>query len=107
MPEFDEDRYSAYIENLNNTDKTPLERFLEGKDLLTNDLEMPSLEMIPEIGKAMDLLLETGAKFSRMTGSGSAVFAMYDSEEARDAAYKTIKESPAISGCDVFVSKTI
>ena len=107
LPEFDEDRYSAYIENLNNTDKTPLERFLEGKDLLTNDLEMPSLEMIPEIGKAMDLLLETGAKFSRMTGSGSAVFAMYDSEEARDAAYKTIKESPAISGCDVFVSKTI
>ena len=107
LPEFDEDRYSAFIENLNNTDKTPLERFLEGKDLLTNDLEMPSLEMIPEIGKAMDLLLETGAKFSRMTGSGSAVFAMYDSEEARDAAYKTIKESPAISGCDVFVSKTI
>ena len=99
--------YSAYIENLNNTDKTPLERFLEGEDLLTNDLEMPSLEMIPEIGKAMDLLLETGAKFSRMTGSGSAVFAMYDSEEARDAAYKTIKECPAISGCDVFVSKTI
>ena len=100
-------RYSAYIENLKNTDKTPLERFLEGKDLLTNDLEMPSLEMIPEIGKAMEVLSETGAEFSRMTGSGSAVFAMYDSEDARDAAYKTIKEAPELSGCDVFVSKTI
>jgi len=107
LPEFDEERYSAFIENLDNEDKTPLERFLEGKDLLTNDLEMPSVEMIPEISKAIDLLLESGAKFSRMTGSGSAVFAMYDSEDARDAAYKTIKEAPGLSGCDVFVSKTI
>ena len=107
MPEFDEVRYSAFIENLKNTDKTPLERFLEGKDLLTNDLEMPSLEMIPEIGKAMEVLSETGAKFSRMTGSGSAVFAMYDSEDARDAAYKAVKDNPELSGCDVFVSNTI
>ncbi|MCR5327801.1 MAG: 4-(cytidine 5'-diphospho)-2-C-methyl-D-erythritol kinase [Saccharofermentans sp.] len=107
LPEFDEERYSAFINNLNNEDKTPLVRFLEGSDLLTNDLEMPSVESVPEIKKAIDLLLETGAKYSRMTGSGSAVFAMYDSEEARDAAYKNIKESPEISGCDVFVANTI
>ena len=107
LPEFDEDRYSAFIENLNNEDKTPLERFLEGKDLLTNDLEMPSVEMVPKIKEAMEMLLESGAEFSRMTGSGSAVFAMYDSEESRDAAYKSIKERPELSGCDVFVSNTI
>lgn len=55
----------------------------------------------------MELLLKTGARYSRMTGSGSAVFAMYDSEEARDAAYKAVKEEPELSGCDVFVSNTI
>lgn len=107
LPEFDEERYSAFINNLNNEDKTPLVRFLEGSDLLTNDLEMPSVESVPEIKKAIEQLLETGAKYSRMTGSGSAVFAMYDSEEARDAAYKNIKECPEISGCDVFIANTI
>ena len=107
LPEFDEERYSAFINNLNNEDKTPLVRFLEGSDLLTNDLEMPSVESVPEIKKAIEQLFETGAKYSRMTGSGSAVFAMYDSEEARDAAYKNIKESPEISGCDVFIANTI
>ena len=35
------------------------------------------------------------------------VFAMYDSEEARDGAYKAIKERPELAGCDVFVSNTI
>ena len=107
LPAFDEERYAAYIETLNSEDKEPLERFLEGADLLTNDLEIPSVEFIPEIGKAMELLLKTGARYSRMTGSGSAVFAMYDSEEARDAAYKAVKEEPELSGCDVFVSSTI
>ena len=107
LPEFDEERYSAFINNLNSEDKTPLVRFLEGSDLLTNDLEMPSVESVPEIKKAIEQLLETGAKYSRMTGSGSAVFAMYDSEEARDAAYKNIKESPEISGCDVFIANTV
>ena len=107
LPEFDEDRYNAYMDILGSGDRAPLDRFLEGGDLLTNDLEMPSLEMVPEIGKAIELLLETGAKFSRMTGSGSAVFAMYDSSKTRDAVFKSIKDRPELSGCDVFVANTI
>ena len=107
LPEFDEDRYSAFIEGLNNADKDPLARFLEGSDLLTNDLEIPSMEMLPEINEAREALLATGASFARMTGSGSAVFAMYENEEARDAAYEKIKADPKFSGCDVFSSKTI
>ena len=107
LPEFDEDRYSAFIDGLNNADKDPLARFLEGADLLTNDLEIPSMEMLPEINEAREALLATGASFARMTGSGSAVFAMYENEEARDAAYEKIKADPKFSSCDVFSSKTI
>lgn len=107
LPPFDEDRYGAFIEGLNNTDKSPLERFLEGGDLLTNDLEIPSMEMLPEINEAREVLLATGARFVRMTGSGSAVFAMYENDETRDAAYGKIKADPKFSGCDIFASNTI
>lgn len=107
LPEFDEGRYSAYVSGLNDEDKDPLTRFLEGEDLLTNDLEIPSIEKIPEIGLAIKALLDSGAAFSRMTGSGSAVFAMYENEETRDAAFDKIKNDPEFSGCEVFVSKTI
>lgn len=107
LPEFNEEHYASFIDNLNSEGKAPLARFLEGGDLLTNDLEMPSVEKVPEIENISKVLLESGAKYARMTGSGSAVFAMYDSEEERDAAYKAIKESPELSGCDVFVSNTI
>ena len=107
LPEFDEERYEAFIENLNNEDNTPLERFLEGKDLLTNDLEVPSIEKVSKIGSAINALLNTGAAFSRMTGSGSAVFAMYENEEIRDSAYEKMRNDPEFSDCEVFVSKTI
>ena len=107
LPEFDEDRYENYISNLMSADKAPLDRFLEGDDLLTNDLELPSVESVPEIEAARKALVDTGAKYVRMTGSGSAVFAMYEDEAARDAAYGQIKDDPKFADCDVFASKTI
>jgi 4-diphosphocytidyl-2-C-methyl-D-erythritol kinase len=42
-----------------------------------------------------------------MTGSGSAVFAMYEDDEARDKAYEQIKSDPKFAGCDLFLAKTI
>ena len=107
LPAFDEERYEAYIAGLNSDEKDALSRFLDGGDLLTNDLEIPSEEKVPLIKKVRESLLDTGAKYSRMTGSGSAVFAMYDSVEARDKAYGQIKNDPEFSGCDIFLSKTI
>lgn len=107
LPAFDEDRYEAFIAGINSDEKDALSRFLEGGDLLTNDLEIPSEEKVPLIKKVRESLLGTGAKYSRMTGSGSAVFAMYDSEDARDKAYDQIKNDPEFSGCDIFLSKTI
>ena len=107
LPGFDEERYAAYIENLNNTDKDPLERFIDGAELLANDLEIPSEENVPEIRLIREALLDTGARFSRMTGSGSAVFAMYENEDQRDSACGKIRNDPRFSGFDVFVSKTV
>ena len=107
LPKFDEERYGSYIDSLRSEEKEPLERFLEGGDLLINDLEIPSMESVPEISEVREALLAEGANFARMTGSGSAVFAMYESEEARDSAYEKIKQDPRFEGCDIFVSKTI
>ena len=107
LPEFDEQRYADYIESLKSEEKAPLERFLAGGDLLTNDLEIPSLEMLDDIADAKAALAGTGASFVRMTGSGSAVFAMYDSEDARDKAYEQLKNNPGFKDCDLFVAKTI
>lgn len=107
LPVFDEDRYEAFIAGINSDEKDALSRFLEGGDLLTNDLEIPSEEKVPLIRKVREALLNTGAKYSRMTGSGSAVFAMYDSVEARDKAYDSIKDDPGFDNCDIFLSKTI
>lgn len=107
LPEFDEARYEAYINSLNSSEEDALTRFLKGSDLLTNDLEMPSEEKVPLIRKVREMFLTTGAKFSRMTGSGSAVFAMYESIEARDKAYNQIKADPEFADCDMFKSVTI
>ena len=107
LPVFDEERYEAYIAGLNEGEGDPITRFLKGGELLTNDLEIPSEEKVPLIKKVRETLLSTGARFSRMTGSGSAVFAMYDSIESRDKAYEQIKSVPEFSGCDIFCSKTI
>ena len=107
LPAFDEDRYEAFIAGINSDEKDALSRFLEGGELLTNDLEIPSEEKVPLIRKVRESLLDTGARYSRMTGSGSAVFAMYDSVEARDKAYDRIKDDPEFKDCDIFLSKTI
>ena len=107
LPEFDEARYEAFINSLNEGEDDALVRFLKGSDLLTNDLEMPSEEKVPLIRKVREMLLTTGARFSRMTGSGSAVFAMYDSIEARDKAYDQIKADSEFAGCDMFKSVTV
>lgn len=60
-----------------------------------NDLELAARLVAPEIGEAKDLLAETNARLVRMTGSGSAVFALYDNASlAKRAAAKVAKRRP-------------
>jgi 4-diphosphocytidyl-2-C-methyl-D-erythritol kinase len=58
-------------------------------DLLVNDLETCVVQRYPEIARAKELLLRFGAKASMMSGSGSAVFGLFeDSRTAENAAQR-------------------
>ncbi len=64
-------------------DRGALGEWREGR----NDLEAPARSQVPEIGSVLDWLRSCeGAETVRMSGSGATCFALFDSEEARDAA---------------------
>jgi 4-diphosphocytidyl-2-C-methyl-D-erythritol kinase len=64
-------------------DRGPLGKWSEGR----NDLELPAMNLVPQIGEVLGWLREReGANFVRMSGSGATCFALFDSEDARDAA---------------------
>ena len=51
-----------------------------------NSLEPAAISLLPEVERAMQHLREAGAVMVRMTGSGSAVFGAFASDEAAKAA---------------------
>jgi len=64
-------------------DRGPLDDWREGR----NDLEAPAIALVPQIGSVLAWLgTQSGAEFVRMSGSGATCFALFESEEARDAA---------------------
>jgi len=56
----------------------PLSRVKKACRIWKNDLEAPALLEAPEIGKAFPLMKEFGAVFTAMSGSGSAVFGIFE-----------------------------
>lgn len=61
---------------------------LEGR----NDLDAPALALCPVIGEVIAALEGTKAWLARMSGSGATCFALFDTEEQRDAAKARINE---------------
>lgn len=59
---------------------------------LKNDLERPALERSPLIGEVKTRLLKAGARATLMTGSGSTVFAVFESDAARERARGELSE---------------
>jgi 4-diphosphocytidyl-2-C-methyl-D-erythritol kinase len=60
-----------------------------------NDLELAARLVAPEISEAKDILGDTDARVVRMSGSGSAVFALYETVSlAKRAAAKIKKRRP-------------
>lgn len=52
-----------------------------------NDLQAPAVFLEPEIGVALSAMAATGARLTRMSGSGATVFGLFeDAETAADAA---------------------
>jgi 4-diphosphocytidyl-2-C-methyl-D-erythritol kinase len=56
-----------------------------------NDLEAPAAALAPQVKTVLSwLAVRPGANFTRMSGSGATCFALFDSEEARDAAVEQV-----------------
>ena len=60
------------------------------QSLSHNSLEAPAVSLMPEIGEISEKFRAMGANFVRMTGSGSTVFAAFDTDEQAKAAAKQI-----------------
>jgi 4-diphosphocytidyl-2C-methyl-D-erythritol kinase len=57
---------------------------------LHNDFEAVIFEIKSEIRRAKRALIEAGARGALMSGSGSSVFGIFDSETARDRALNSV-----------------
>jgi 4-diphosphocytidyl-2-C-methyl-D-erythritol kinase len=67
----------------NGNDLGPLDDWRAGR----NDLEAPAKALVPQIETVLAWLgIRPGATFVRMSGSGATCFALFESEDARDAA---------------------
>ena len=70
-------------------DRGPLGEWREGR----NDLEVPAIELVPEIADVFDWLRRCeGATFVRMSGSGATCFALFENEAKRDLAEASVPE---------------
>jgi 4-diphosphocytidyl-2-C-methyl-D-erythritol kinase len=74
---------AAVFAGWDGVDRGPLDDWREGR----NDLETPAISLVPQIGSVLAWLgTQAGAEFVRMSGSGATCFALFENEEARDAA---------------------
>ena len=75
-----------------------LEAIVRGEitaDVMVNDLAPVAIAQFPEIRRLKGLLEDSGARAAQMSGSGGAVFGLFDStEEAESAAIKIRKRAP-------------
>lgn len=60
--------------------------------LLNNDLELPAISLLPEIAARKETLLRLGADAAMMTGSGSAVFGLFQNKECAAACDQALRE---------------
>lgn len=59
-------------------------------DCMSNQFEPICIHKLPEIGKIKKSLLKSGAYAAQMSGSGSAVFGIFDTEKAAKEAYEAL-----------------
>ncbi len=81
------------------TDRPDLADLVRSNDLgrwrrhLVNDFERPVLEAFPPIRAARAMLLDAGAAYVSLSGSGSAVFGVFEQEPAAEAAAEAARMS--------------
>jgi 4-diphosphocytidyl-2-C-methyl-D-erythritol kinase len=110
LEEFDGEAYAEYISHLTEQKESPADKlgsFLSGGDLLVNDLQAPAVSAVPQIGKIIEALKDAGAPFAAMTGSGSAVFALFDDEKNATVVSEAVSSDPRTEDCVVILTKTV
>lgn len=65
--------------------------FEESEDLV-NDFEEVIFERLPRLGQIRDRLLDEGAAWARMSGSGSTIVGAFRDEESRQKAYGSFRD---------------
>jgi len=70
-------------------------KVLEALQNMRNDLYKPAYHLMPELGKIIEALQQTGAICTRMSGSGASCFALYDNQiQAQQAALAFKEQNP-------------
>lgn len=93
----------TFIDNIALADALYRADYSAVKNLSHNDLEAPAIDLMPEIRTYMDTFQSLGAKFVRMTGSGSTVFAVFESRSLAENAVSAVKGAvyaQTITGCE-------
>lgn len=57
-----------------------------------NDLQAPAVSLAPAIGEALSAVAATGARLTRMSGSGATVFGLFDDAASAQAAAANLRE---------------
>lgn len=68
-------------------------------DALTNDFENSVFGHLPELAAVKSRMYDKGAVYSAMSGSGSAIFGIFDDAQSANAA------KDAFKGCEVFAER--
>ena len=91
------DYFDEIMDSFKNNDNSYL-------NFLSNDFEAIAEESVPEIIELKNCFLENGALKTMVTGSGSAVFALFDDFKNADSCYKKMRK---INMSRMFFSKTL
>lgn len=103
---FDEEAYKMLTAELDQG-RSLLEVIRGNRELFVNDLEAPAESFVPQIRDLVALLYDCGASFAMMSGSGSAVFGLFETEEEAKSAYeKALSDERALNALS-FVTKLL
>ena len=75
------------VQSLEELIKLPIEQW---KDTIVNDFEKPIFKQYPKIAALKQKFYDFGAIYSQMTGSGSAIFGIFDKNQKVDFGYLPI-----------------
>ena len=91
--------------SLNNSIKPSLMSSDRLRRFLVNDLETVALRRYPQIGLQKNRLIHEGALGALMSGSGSAVFGVFESWQKANAAYRRLRKEEGVQAFLVKVLK--